>query len=87
MADSPPYKAALNSLLLQKRTNHFLDTHDKTDLRKYNNLRPPSTQPNQNGAIFDKNLPHNSTLSIENNHSYPNMEQDILMLRHQIDSL
>lgn len=87
MAESPPYKAVFNSLLLHKRTNHFLDTNDKSELRKYNNLKPPSTQQNQNGANSDKTPPQNSSHSKEHAHSIPNMEQDISMLRDQIDSL
>jgi hypothetical protein len=55
MDDNPGYKAVFGSLLLQKKSNHFLDTQDKTDLRKYNNQRPTIAQPNQNGAISDKN--------------------------------
>jgi hypothetical protein len=64
MADLPPPNLVLNSLLVEKTSNHFLDTNDKSDLRKPNNPRPPCTQPNKNGAISDKNLSHHSTLSI-----------------------
>jgi len=58
MAELPPSKPAVNSLLNEKRNNHFLDTHDKTDLRKLNNQRPPTHTPNKNGAIFDKSQPN-----------------------------
>ena len=87
MDDNPGFKAAFCSLLLQKKTNHFLDTHDKTDLRKYNNLRPPIAQPNQNGAISDQQPHHHSSRSKEDTHSFSHMEQEISMLREQIDAL
>ena len=87
MADLPPPNAVFNSLLFEKRSNQFIDTNDKTDLRKQNNPRPPCPQVIRNGAISDKNPSHHSTLSIEQAPSFPNMEQDIQLLRHQIDNL
>jgi len=87
MADLPPCKAVFSSLLLEKRSNHFLDTNDKTDLRKQNHPRPTGTQPNKNGANSDKNQPQNASHLIEQTPTFPNMEQDIQFLKRQIDSL
>jgi hypothetical protein len=60
MADLPPSKPSVQSLLNEKRNNHFLETHDKTDIRKLNNHRPPTHIPHKNGAIFDKIPPQHT---------------------------